>query len=221
MRPYYADEYVTLYHGDCREIAPALGREVAVVSDPPYGMAFDTDMRRFSGGTFGEAKRVRAWPAVVGDADPFDPAPWLEYPRVVLWGFNHYASRIPVVGTLLVWVKRPPERYGSFLSDAEVAWMKGGHGVYLRLVNWDGCAHKRGENGSAHPTQKPIGIMRWCIEKGAGDLPVLDPFAGSGTTLVAAKHLGRRAIGIEIDEAYCETAARRLSQGVLDLGGAA
>jgi site-specific DNA-methyltransferase (adenine-specific) len=219
VRPYYEQDGIVIYHGDCREVAPDLGMEFAVISDPPYGMDFNTNMTRFSGGTFG-ANRVRDWPRVKGDAEPFDPSQWLDYPAVILWGVNHFAQRVPV-GTWLIWAKKPPERYGTFLSDAEVAWMKGGHGVYLRLIPWEGCAYKRGINASAHPTQKPVELMRWCIGRAAGGWRILDPYMGSGTTLVAARDMGRSAVGIELDEAYCETAARRLSQTVLDLGGVA
>lgn len=226
MKPYYCDESVTLYHGDSRDIAPALGGGFAVVSDPPYGMGWDTTMSRFSGGNgkFGSldnGKRGRDWPAVRGDDTPFDPASLIAYPSCVIWGVNHFAQRVPV-GTWLVWLKKPAARYGEFLSDAEVAWMKGGHGIYAREFQWEGLnrAEERGEH--LHPTQKPKAIMRWCIEVGAkNDLPILDPFAGSGTTLAAAKSIGRQAVGIEIEERYCEIAAQRLSQGVFDLGGAA
>jgi DNA modification methylase len=222
VTPYYQDERVTLYHGDCREIAPGLGRDFDLISDPPYGMKFDTDMTRFSGGALARRRedRGKAWQRVHGDDQPFDPSPWLQYPGVLLWGVNHFAQRLPV-GTWLVWVKKPVERYGTFLSDAEVAWVKGGHGIYLRYVPWEGFIGKRDVNASSHPTQKPIEIMRWSIEKAGTGRPVLDPFAGSGTTLLAAKDMGLSAVGVEIDERHCETAARRLSQGVLDLGGAA
>jgi DNA modification methylase len=208
MTPYYADDAVTIYHGDCREWT---GSVDAVVSDPPYGMRWDTDTTRFSGGAQ-KVKRGRDWKVpIAGDAEPFDPARWLEYPHVVLFGSNHYAARLPV-GTTLVWLKRYDEAFGSFLSDAEIAWRKGGHGVYVyRSI--------RGPMATDHPTQKPVDLMRWSIEKAGGTGTVLDPFMGSGTTLVAAKSLGRKAIGIEIEERYCEIAANRCRQEVLGLVG--
>lgn len=209
----------TLYLGDCREIAPTLGRPAAVISDPPYGMAWNTDSTRFSGGAQG-ASRGRKWPThgaakIVGDNEPFDPAPWLRAAeRVVLWGSNHYAARLPV-GTTLVWVKRNDEAFGSFLSDAEVAWMKGGHGVYAnRVVD---CAPRRAieANGSAaHPTQKPIPLMRWCIER--AKVPpggvILDPYMGSGSTGVAAVQMRHPFIGIEIEPRYFDIACRRIEE---------
>lgn len=225
MKPYYAHGGITIYHGDCREVATATTEQIGatVVSDPPYGMDWNTNMTRFSGGSGGleAASRVRDWPQVRGDKEPFDPSPWLEYPAVVLWGVNHFAQRVPV-GTWLVWLKKPAARYGAFLSDAEVAWRKGGYGIYAREFQWEGLnrAEERGQH--YHPTQKPTAIMRWCIEMAGGDpnAVILDPFMGSGTTLRAAKDLGRRAIGIEVEERYCEIAAKRLEQEVLDLGAA-
>lgn len=90
--------------------------------------------------------------------------------------------------------------------------MKGGHGVYCRRdTSLAGEARHR-----RHPTEKPQGVMRWSIEQSKGTV-ILDPFMGSGTTLRAAKDLGRKAIGIEIEERYCEIAARRLGQEVLAL----
>lgn len=215
MKPYYSHGGITIYHGDCREVAPTLGLEFAVVSDPPYGMNWNTKMTRFSGGTLGTS-RGRDWPTVKGDMEPFDPTPWLAYPACILWGVNHFAQRVPV-GTWLVWLKKPACRYGAFLSDGEVAWQAGGYGVYALEFQWEGLnrAEERGQH--FHPTQKPQAVMRWCIER-TPDLPVLDPFMGSGTTLRAAKDLGRKAIGIEIEERYCEIAARRLEQEVLDFG---
>ena len=221
MKPYYEHAGITIYHGDCREIAPTLQFE-AVVSDPPWGMNADTDSRRFSGGYYGSSGRERrgngkAWGPIVGDDATFDPSPWLACEHVVLWGYHHFAARLPV-GTVLVWVKRADEILGTFLSDAELAWRKGGHGVYVHRKQFPPPSRGAEAFGSpAHPTQKPLSVMRWSIERSgapAGAV-VLDPFMGSGTTLRAAKDLGRRAIGIEIEERYCEIAAKRLAQEVL------
>ena len=217
MTPYYSDDACTIYHGDCREVAPVLGESFTLVTDPPYGMGWNTDTSRFSGGTSASVARRGIgrtdWGSVHADDSPFNPSPWLAYPNVVLWGSNHFAARLPV-GTTLVWIKRFDAAFGSFLSDAELAWVKGGHGVYCsRDTSMAGEARAR-----VHPTQKPLGIMRWSIERAGGERTVLDPFMGSGTTLRAAKDLNRKAIGIEIEERYCEIAASRLAQEVLALG---
>jgi DNA modification methylase len=209
VTPYYADDFVKIYHGDCREWMPEAD---AVVSDPPYGMAWDN---RITGGKNGSnpGGRTRLFGVpITADDEPFDPAPWLRYREVILFGSNHFAQRLPV-GTTLVWVKKVDTAFGTFLSDAEIAWQKGGHGVYC----YRDTAYRAEKAGhaQAHPTQKPVGLMRWCIARTSGT--VLDPFMGSGTTLVAAKSLGRKAIGIEIEERYCEVAAIRCSQEVLGL----
>ena len=213
-KPFYEDGSVTIYHGDAREISPLLGTDMAVVSDPPYGMSWDG---RVSPGRKGHGKRTdqtrHFGHTIRGDNEPFDPAPWLAFPEVILFGSNHFGQRLPV-GTTLVWIKRHDSGFGSFLSDAEVAWMKGGHGVYCHRD----MSMLTETRTRSHPSQKPLGLMRWCLGKTTGT--VLDPFMGSGTTLRAAKDLGRKAIGIELEERYCEIAAERCSQEVLDLGAA-
>jgi site-specific DNA-methyltransferase (adenine-specific) len=223
VKPYYADEWVRIYHGDCREVLPSLGTDIAVVSDPPYGMDANTDTRRFSGGKFGSGRRAqgRAARPVHGDKEPFDPAPFVAYPQVLLWGVNHFAARVPI-GSWFIWQKKPAERFGTFLSDAEVAWFKGGHGVYMTLLPWEGMCRSEEVQEFYHPTQKPAALMARCITRAApGSRLIVDPFMGCGPTLVAAKNMGRPAVGIEINEQYCETAAERCRQEVLALGGAA
>ena len=213
MTPYYQDDLVTIYHGDCLELGLSIETPAALVSDPPYGMAWDGRVTRGRNGTGSKGPTRHFGQKIIGDTEPFDPSPWLAFPEVILWGSNHYAQRLPV-GTTLVWIKRYDTGFGSFLSDAEVAWMKGGHGVYcFRDLSMQGESDNR-----EHPAQKPLPLMRWCIGKTTSQL-VIDPFMGSGTTLVAAKEAGRRAIGIEIEERYCEIAAQRCSQEVLGLAG--
>lgn len=221
MKPYYEHGGITIFHGDCREILPQVKADV-LVTDPPYGIAVDTDNSRFSGGTLGNiAKRGNGiGPAggkpVVGDGEPFDPAFLVDVcGDAIVWGWNHFANKLPR-GSCLVWLKRYDEAFASFLSDAEVAWFSRGHGVYCRRdLSNNSIALTR-----VHPTQKPVSLMTWCLgflSQGS----VLDPFMGSGTTIVAAKQLGRRAIGIEIEERYCEVAAKRLSQEVLPFAAGA
>lgn len=212
---YYRDDHITIYHGDCREIAPTLEGIDAVISDPPYGMNWPCENVRFCGGSEEAKKRRPKNPKVYektifGDNHTFNPDPWINFDKVILWGSNHYAKQLPI-GTTLVWVKRFDDAFGSFLSDAEIAWMKNGHGVYcFRDLSMQGETLTR-----THPTQKPIPLMKWCIEKAGMPKLILDPFMGSGTTLRAAKDLGLKAIGIEIEERYCEIAAKRMAQEVL------
>ncbi|TPM55327.1 site-specific DNA-methyltransferase [Mesorhizobium sp. B2-2-4] len=201
--------------GDCLQVLPLLAGGMAVVSDPPYGMSFNTDSRRYTGGKRkigrGEGRNDRQ---IVNDDRPFDPAPWLNAKETILWGANHYASRLPV-GQTLIWLKKHPEHYGSFLSDAEIGWQSGGHGVFA-IHAPDSNGRRRSElTGSpfgtetGHPTQKPIALMVWCVERTKSGT-VLDPYMGSGTTGVACVKLGRKFIGIEIDETYFDIACERI-----------
>lgn len=205
--------FVKLGCGDCRELMGRIpdGSVDAVITDPPYGMGWNTDCTRFSARNKYHRKSAagRDWKAPVsGDDEPFDPSPWLEYPKVILWGFNHFASSLPV-GTTLVWVKRNEAAFGSFLSDAELGWMKGGHGVYLHKdLSMNALAKKR-----IHPNQKPVGLLRWCIRKlklAPGSV-ILDPFMGSGSTGEAAILEGHSFIGIELVREHFENAKQRLS----------
>jgi len=223
-RPYYADEWVRLFEGDCRDIVPALGEHVdLVLTDPPYGISWKTD---------GRSRGGRYFPPMVGDDEPFDPTWLLErFPRLALFGANHYADRLPASPSWVVWDKRV-HMASNNQADCELIWtnLGGPARMYRQLWNGGGGRRRdnpharRGEPLSYHPTQKPLGLMRWLIERcsSPGQM-ILDPYAGSGTTLRAAKDLGRRAIGCEIEECYCETAAARLAQEALvfeDMGDA-
>ena len=205
----------TLYLGDCMDVLPTLGKVDACVTDPPYGMSWPCDGTRFKGGSDSSkakrANRPKVWESTVhGDDKPFDPSPFLEFGELILFGCNHYAARLPV-GTTLVWIKRFDDGFGSFLSDAELAWMKGGHGVYCyRDTSMAGEARTR-----THPTQKPVPLMEWCIGRTKSQ-SILDPFMGSGTTGVAAIRLNRRFIGIEIDHGYFAIAKARIEQALID-----
>ncbi len=194
---------------DCLDVLPI--EADAVISDPPYGMNWNTVTTRFSGGN-NPAQRSKGKHDdrnVMEDDKPFDPEPFLGFSSVVLFGSNHFAQRLPV-GTTLVWIKRLDTAFGSFLSDAEVAWMKGGHGVY--------CKRDLSMNGETatrqHPTQKPIGLMAWCMERAKvpEGATVLDPYMGSGSTGIACLRTGRKFIGIEKDPVHFEGAVKRIER---------
>ena len=212
--PYYRDDAVTLYHGDCREILPLLAPDV-LVTDPPYGIAYRTAP---------SPRRPKSGWTVEGDADPFDPTHLMRFQRAVIFGANHFAHRLPPSPGWIVWDKREGMPSND-QSDAELAWTNTLGSVRIVRVLWNGGGSLLAENGPAraiHPTQKPLRLMRGVLQiVSAEGETVLDPYAGTGTTLRAAKDLGRRAIGIEIEERYCEIAASRLGQEVLDFGTAA
>lgn len=221
-KAYYQDDAVAIFCADCRDFLPLIPDKSIdlVLTDPPYGMNNNPDNTRFSGGKHKRGIGTIYSP-IVGDNKPFDPTPWLNFPAVILWGSNHFANLLPL-GTTLIWIKKYSHLYGSFLSDAEIAWQQGGCGVYCFEKSWTGFNRNPLGKSSQHPNQKPISLMEWCIGRsGIGkDTIILEPYMGSGTTLLAAKKLGRKCIGIEIEERYCEIAARRLSQTVmrLDIG---
>ena len=171
------------------------------ISDPPYGISFDTDYRRFTSGF--DVPGTNHLP-VANDDKPFDPAPYLEFENVVLWGGNCYSQRLPM-GTWLVWDKRF-KNGTAMLSDAELAWMKGGHGVYIFAETSQGFVRPEAID---HPTQKPISVMQWCIEKCKAGLIVFDPYLGSGTTLIASHRMSRRCFGMELEPSYCDVILRR------------
>lgn len=206
----------TLYLGDCLRVMPFLEGVDAVVTDPPYGMDHPADSARFSGGT---AKRGKGTThkKIAGDDVAFDPAPLLRLGAVqIIWGMNHFPYGLRA-GSALVWLKRNDGALGTFLSDAEVAWMSKGRGTYaFRWVNagskvaldWCDDAYA----GSAHPTQKPVEVMRWCLSHIPDAKVICDPFMGSGTTGVACARDGRRFIGIERERKYFDIACRRIEE---------
>ena len=215
--PYYERNGITIFHGDCRDILPHLPPVDLVLTDPPYGIGVDTDNSRFTCGPAGNiAKRGNGVGSangapVIGDDQPFDPSFLTTVgEHQIIWGWHNFPDKLPR-GACLIWLKRYDEAFGTFLSDAETAWMSKGHGVYCcRDLSNNAIANER-----VHPTQKPVSLMRWCLNFFPDADLILDPFMGSGTTLRAAKDLGRRAIGIEIEEHYCEIAVKRLAQEVL------
>jgi DNA modification methylase len=204
----------TLYLGDCREVMPLLGRFDAVVADPPYGMNHNTDFTRFTGGA-GRRGPGHVHRPVFGDDEAFDPTPWMQFPECILFGANHFWSRLQD-GGVLIWIKRNNDAFNSFLSDGEIAFIKGRKGVfaYREVIAGSKKAVEAGLNPygpSAHPTQKPIGLMLWCLSFVKGHT-IIDPFMGSGTTLVACQRMGRHGTGIELDPDYFAIACKRVDE---------
>lgn len=218
MRPYYEQDGITIFHGDCREILPTLHAGVIdlVLTDPPYGIRYDPSGKA-SSTSWGKKDNFTKADKVVGDDRPFDPRHLLELPSLlILFGANHYADKLPPSASWIVWDKREGLSTNDF-GDCEMAWTNLGGPARIYYHLWDGL-NKRTERGipRVHPTQKPIALMQWCLQRVSKAKSVLDPYCGSGTALIAAKSLNLTAIGIEIEERYCEIAAKRLSQGVLE-----
>ena len=216
LKPYYEQNGMTIYHGDCLDILPTLdvGSIDLLLTDPPYGISYSP-----GGGGKGLGKKTFTGKDIVtGDNQPFNPTPLLVFKRAIMFGANHYAHLLPPSPTWIVWDKREGMSTNDF-ADCELIWSNVGGPARLFHHLWSGMM-KASEKGvrRVHPTQKPVALMSWLLElySKPGDM-ILDPYLGSGTTLVAAKMLGRCGIGIEIEEKYCEIAARRLDQGVLPL----
>lgn len=213
MTPYYDDgQGIVIYHGDCRDVLELWEGQHGVkafdllLTDPPYGIleASGSAATRRSGGNRDDGRM------------PWDVAPNPETiarlmaltKAQMIWGGLHL-QLAPTFG-YLVWDKQID---GLNFGECEVCWTSERFAPRVfryRAVCVDG--------GKQHPTQKPEALMQWCIGQAGAVRSILDPFMGSGTTLVAAKRLGVRSVGIEADEEYCEIAAKRLAQGSLFQG---
>ncbi len=211
--PYYQDDSCTIYHGDCREILPELGSVDLLLTDPPYGI----DYKGGTGGNLIHSKRHRRSERVEGDNEPFVYEVVTGFGNVALFGAQHFYSALPEGGTFHVWDKRGDYK-PVHTSDFDTIWVNRKEvGRIVRCV-WRGiCREVEHDQRILHPTQKPLRVVSWVLGMYPEAETILDPFMGSGTTLLAAKNLNRRAIGIEISEAYCELAVNRLAQEVLPL----
>lgn len=208
LTPYYDEGGIQIFHGDCREVLPLLDPVDLVLTDPPYGIASIWTggfSARHGWARAGVQKELRnSWDGQAPDREALERC--IAAGRyAVIWGGNYFD--LPPSRGWLVWNK--PER-GFTLAEAELAWTN--RDAVIRVADLP-----RSDPNREHPTQKPIKLMRWCLSLFPAAQTVLDPFMGSGTTLRAAKDLGRKAIGIEIEERYCDLAARRLQQSVLPL----
>lgn len=243
MRPYYEESGIVIYHGDCRDILPQLGPVDHVITDPPYEEEAHTKARRVQRGAERGTARARSEMRV--ETLPFPPMSdsdrglvSREIGRLVKrWALvfcqaeaaHKWESSLLVAGLdkrrWCVWVKpdgqpqfsgdRPGMGYETIVACHTFGKSRWHGGGTLGVFN---IAKGEGVGPQPHPTTKPERLMEQLVSlfTDPGET-ILDPFMGSGTTLVAAKRLGRKAIGIELEEKYCEIAAKRLSQGALDL----
>lgn len=217
MKPYYEDDLVQLWHGDSREVTAWLEADV-LVTDPPYGIPGGRLSRHD-----GDRRPVHA-DASWDDLGVRDEvlALWGERPRAVFGTPKQHG--LPHRGVPLVWDKGDAPGLGDlswpFGASYELVWVSGDgwsgkrRGAVIRVVHSSTAATAVG-----HPTPKPVSLMEVLCSYAPPGV-IADPFAGSGSTLLAAKMLGRQAIGVELEERYCELAARRLAQDTL-FGGVA
>jgi len=219
MKAYYSDEFVTLYHGDCREVDDWLQADV-LVTDPPYGMNYVSNFSR-------DKRNTKKGRPIQGDLslalrDEILHA-WGSRPSIT---FGRWSEDRPRgTHTRLIWDKGNSVGMG----DLSIPWGRSDEEIYIAGSGFSGKREgsvircqmlmSGDKDRPDHPTPKPVSLMERLIVK-CPPGTVADPFAGSGATLVAAKLQGRRVVGVELEERYCEIIARRLSQGVLDFGSA-
>lgn len=209
----------TLYLGDCLTVAPDLEAD-AVITDPPYGINLHALC-----GTGRERVVVRDVPLdvkIVGDDQPFDPAPFLRFKKAILWGGIHFASRLPENRCWLIWDKRDGSTPDN-QADCELAWTNLPGPARLWVQKWRGFVRAGEENLSngpkLHPAQKPVALLSWCIQQAKlqPGSAIFDPYMGSGSVGVSAARAGHRYIGCEIEKRYfdiaCERLQRELTQG--------
>ena len=213
----YCANGLTLIHANCMDWLHLFADAEALISDPPWGIKLNT-RNASRGNTPPHSKRVvaaRNWQKIEGDDRPFDPSPWLRFPRVVLWGASAYCDRLPGGMKWLVWDKREGVMQNDN-SDCELAWTNQRGVLRMHRQLWGGLLRRGEENGDAstHPTQKPIALMAWCMEqvKVPAGAMVADPFMGSGGTAIACLRTGRQFIGFETDAEHYDTAVARIEK---------
>jgi site-specific DNA-methyltransferase (adenine-specific) len=231
IKPYYDHKGIQLFLGDCLDILPELEPVDLVLTDPPYN--FESSGGGFYGNWHGNGHEPRQYISKLENLDcvDFDPEEFLSVlpvkyayffcNKTLVVQYLSYAKNYGLLYDLLVMHKSNPipAKNSHYLHDLEYVVMmrpKSSHFYCEEYSLMSKMYSTTVNNARYHPAEKPIGIMQKfikvsCPENGT----ILDPFLGSGTTLVAAKQLGRKAIGIEIEEKYCEIAARRLSQEML------
>lgn len=213
MKPYYDQDGITIYHGDCREVLPTVSPETVdlLLTDPPFGIGYrDRTGRKIAGdapGEFGKDDVLRL----------------LEYSRCIIWGAENFHQWLPPSRGWIVWAKVQDQKLADVkasVSNVELAWSNVAQSPQLFNHYWRDWIRRASERGVRyHPALKPVELMVWLVDRytGSGET-VLDPYMGSGPVVKACHLTGRRYIGIEIEEKYCEIAVQRLAQGVLPLG---
>lgn len=215
MKPYYEHAGITIYHGDCREILPLLDRFDLILTDPPYGVGLGSRVNN---------NRTRNQYSSFTDS----PESVLEIIRAIWPELMRISSRAVITpGVRLMYDYPRPDHTGAFYYPAGAGCNKWGFSCWQPILYYgsdpyagkgsrpDSFESTESSEDTGHPCPKPIGQWTRLLDRvSLYGHSVLDPFMGSGTTLRAAKDLGRKAIGIEIEEKYCEIAAKRMSQEV-------
>jgi DNA modification methylase len=220
VKPYYQDDLVTLYHGDCLEVTDWLDADV-LVTDPPYGIAWKGITTGLNAG-YEKHKAGIAGDNTIQARDDVLTL-WGEKPAIVFGSWK--IARPAKTKHRLIWHKKGqpsgPLNAPFMTQDEEIYILGDGFlstSPPMRSVIATTEHRPTAVREAGHPTPKPVGLMETLILRCLGDV-IADPFAGSGATLIAARNLGRKAIGVELEEKYCELIATRLSQQAFDLEG--
>ncbi len=232
MKPYYEESGITIYHGDCREGLPGLPSVQHVVTDPPYVFGIASTGQESKAGGWGDlmnsasfyADLLRSFRKLMANTNGGGACwvfnSWRSFPVLARAA---YEAQWPIT-SLMVWDKDwiGPGGLSGLRPSYELVGLFAGDGFALENRGLpDIWKEKWGGAKTWHPAEKPVPLLERIITESGGSGVLLDPFCGSGSTLVAAKNLKRRAIGIEIEERYCEVSAKRLSQEVMDFSGSA
>ena len=196
--------------GDCLEVMPMLGRFDACLTDPPYGVfkKTGTDGKMFGKETiYSTDDKAAVWDVRPG-AEVF--AAIMATKKYVVWGGNYFADIMGASPGVMIWHKKTGK---NSYADCEIAWTNVTGTTRIFEHQWCG-AFKDSERGqrAVHPTQKPVALMEWCLGFLRDAKTILDPFMGSGTTLVACQRMGRHGTGIELDPDYFDIACRRIEE---------
>jgi len=197
----------TLYQGDCLEVMPTLGEVDAVVTDPPYGIG-ETNKKNLSRDHAAECNDYGGfdWDNQPASVEQIDAMRAISAHQIIFGG-NYF--NLPPTSCWLVWDK---QNGASDFADCELAWTNLRKAVRRIVWQWSGFMRKgeRGYKYRDHPTQKPVGVMEWCLTHIPDAQTILDPFMGSGTTGVACAKMGRKFIGIELEPKYFDIACKRI-----------
>jgi len=204
MTPYFQDEFVTLFHGDCLDVTEWLDADV-LVTDPPYGVKYQSGRKK-------DLDKIRGDDSI--DIRDVALEAWGDKPALVFGSWK--AERPKKTRQLIVWDKRGG---AGFSGDLKMPWADITEEIYVLGTGWLGprvpaiysVPTLPPQNRPEHPTPKPVGLIERLLPHCPAGV-IADPFAGSGATLLAARNLGRRVIGVEVEEKYCELMAKRLSQ---------
>lgn len=213
MNPYSSDKFVKIYYGDCKKIIPLLDISSVdlVYTDPPYGINLMHDGNTVGGS---HSAKCRKYPTMKGDAKDFDPRFLLDIGKnQIIWGANYYSHLLPPKKQWIVWDKKKKNNWFDNFSDIELAWtsFEGPDRCFRYL--WMGMLREKYSEERYHPTQKPIALSLWILKNWARKTDLIfDPYMGSGSALIAAKKLGMKAIGIDLEESHCEKCAKKIEK---------